>query len=167
MTRELCDFVLTHAAEFNHVNVVNTFRQILKRGIPPKSLAQALQTLEESALQNIQDFADQQIANTLHIMTKQRYKATGPLLLALERRPEEIFGEFNSQNVANLLWAFVTMGTKPGERMMGQLERRAEAISGEFNSQDVANILNFDSQSLDTRLTCGCTTCASMQRGAQ
>ena len=56
-TRELCDFVSTHAAEFNHVNVATTFRQILKKpGIPPKSLAQVLQTLEESALQNMQDF---------------------------------------------------------------------------------------------------------------
>ena len=142
-TRELCDFISTHAAEFNHVNVATAFRQVLKkpRGIPPKALAQALQTLEESALQNMQDFGAQEIANTLHIMAKQRYKASGPLLLALERRAEAISGEFNSQEVANTVWAFATMGTKPGERMMGQLERRAEAISGEFNSQDVANTL--------------------------
>ena len=132
-TRGLCDFVLTHAAEFDHVNVATAFRQILKKpkwGMPPKSLAQALQTLEESALQNMQDFGAQGIASTLHIMAKQKYKATGPLLLALERRAEAISGEFNSQAVANTLWAFATMGTKPGERMMGQLERRAEAISG-------------------------------------
>jgi uncharacterized alpha-E superfamily protein len=74
-------------------------------------------------------------------MAKQRYKATGPLLLELERRAEAISGEFNSQNVANTLWAFATMGKKPGERMMGQLERRAEAISGEFTAQEVANTL--------------------------
>ena len=30
-TRELCDFVLTHAEEFNHVDVATTFRQILKK----------------------------------------------------------------------------------------------------------------------------------------
>jgi hypothetical protein len=30
-TRELCDFVSTHAAEFNHVNVATAFRQILKK----------------------------------------------------------------------------------------------------------------------------------------
>jgi hypothetical protein len=42
-TRELCDFVSTHAAEFNHVNVATAFRQVLKKpGIPPKALAQAL-----------------------------------------------------------------------------------------------------------------------------
>jgi hypothetical protein len=29
-TRELCDFVLTHAAAFNHVNVATAFRHILK-----------------------------------------------------------------------------------------------------------------------------------------
>ena len=56
-TRELCDFVSTHAAEFNHVNVSTAFRQVLKtpRGTPPRALAQALQTLEESALQNMQN----------------------------------------------------------------------------------------------------------------
>ncbi len=69
--------------------------------IPPNALAQALHTLEVSALQNIQDFGAQGIANTLHIMAKQRYKATGPLLLALGRRAEAISGEFKSQNVAN------------------------------------------------------------------
>ncbi len=42
--RELCDFVSTHAAAFNHVNVATAFRQVLKKpGIPPKTLAQALQ----------------------------------------------------------------------------------------------------------------------------
>jgi hypothetical protein len=67
--------------------------------------------------------------------------ATGPLLLALERRAEAISGEFNSQDVANTLWAYATMGRKPGERLMGQLGRRVDAISGELNSQDVANTL--------------------------
>jgi hypothetical protein len=124
------------------VNVATAFRQVLKkRGIPPKSLAQALQTLEESALQNMQDFGAQEIANTLHIMAKQRYKATGPLLLALERRAEAISGKFNSQDVAHTLWAFATMGTRPGERMMRQLERQAEAMSWDFNSQAVAKTL--------------------------
>jgi hypothetical protein len=142
-TRELCDFVLTHAADFNHVNEATAFRQILKnqRVVPPKSLAQALQTLEESALQNMQDFAARHIASTLHIMAKQKYKPTGNLLLALERRAGAISGEFNAQAVANTLWAFATMGTKPGKRMMGQLERQAEAISGEFNSENVAAVL--------------------------
>ena len=67
----------------------------------PKSLAQALQTLEESALQNMQDFGAQGIANTLHIMAKQRYKAKSPVLLALEQQAEAISGEFNSQDIAS------------------------------------------------------------------
>ena len=113
-TTELCGFVSTHAAEFNHVNVATAFRQVLKKGIPPKSLAQVLQTLEESAMQKMQDFGAKQIASTLHIMAKQRYKATGPLLLALERRGEAISAEFNSQAVANTLWAYATLGRKPG-----------------------------------------------------
>jgi hypothetical protein len=112
-----------------------------RRGIPPKALAQALQTLEVSALQNMQDFGAQEIANTLHIMAKQRHKVTDTRMLALERRAETISGEFKPQNVANTLWAYETMGTKPGDWMMGQLERRAEARSGEFNSQNVANML--------------------------
>ncbi len=85
-----------------------------EKGIPPKALAQELQTLEESAMQNMQDFGPQQIASTLHIMAKQRYKARGHLLLALERRAEAISGEFKPQEFANMLWAFATMGTKPG-----------------------------------------------------
>ena len=56
-TRELCDFVSTHAAEFNQVTVATTFRQVLKKpmGIPPKALAQTLQALKEFALQNMQE----------------------------------------------------------------------------------------------------------------
>jgi hypothetical protein len=114
-TRELCDFVLTHAAEFNHVNVSTASLQILKKpkGMPPKSLARALQTLEETALDSMQDFEAQGIANTLHTMVKQWNKTTGPLLLTLERRGEEITVEFKPQEVSNTLWAFATMGTKP------------------------------------------------------
>ena len=112
-TRELCDFISTHAAEFNHVNVATAFRQVLKkpRGIPPKALAQALQTLEESALQNMKDFGARQIANTLHIMAKQRYTVTGPLLLALERLAETMIRglQLTSSVVASTLWAFATM----------------------------------------------------------
>jgi hypothetical protein len=50
-SRELCDFVSMHAAEFNHVKCGHSFRQVLKKplGIPPKSLEQAFQSLEGSA----------------------------------------------------------------------------------------------------------------------
>ena len=75
-----------------------------RRGVSQDTVAQALRTLEESALQNIHDFGSQGIANTLHIMAKQRhYKPIGNLLLSLERRAEAISGEFNSQEVANTL----------------------------------------------------------------
>jgi hypothetical protein len=81
------------------------------------------------------------MASTQDIMAKQRYKAAGHLLLALEHQTQEISGKFNSQAVACTLWAFAAMWTKPGKRMMGQLERRAEAISGECNSLNFANKL--------------------------
>ncbi len=55
-TRELCVFVLTHAAEFDHECGHSFPPSPEKPGIPLKALAQALETLEESALQNIQDF---------------------------------------------------------------------------------------------------------------
>ncbi len=46
-TRDLCDFVSTHAAEFNHVNVVTAFLLVLKkkRGISSKSQFSTLYTL--------------------------------------------------------------------------------------------------------------------------
>jgi hypothetical protein len=78
--------------------------------------------------------------NKLPALAKQRYKAAGHLLLALERRTQAISGEFSSQAVASTLWAFAAMWTKE-KRTMGQLERRAEAISGECNSLDFANTL--------------------------
>jgi len=76
-----------------------------RRGISPDTVAKAaLRTLEESALQNIDDFGSQEIANTLHIMAKQRhYKPIENLLLALEGRAEAISGEFDSQHIANTL----------------------------------------------------------------
>jgi hypothetical protein len=142
-TRELCDFVSTHVSEFNHVNVATAFRQVLQKptGMHPQSLTQALQTLEQSALQNMPDFDARGIANTLHIMAKQRYKTKGPLLLALEGRAEAVAGELSAQEVSNVLWAYATMGRMPGERMMGLLEGRSEAIAGQFSSQHVANLL--------------------------
>jgi hypothetical protein len=113
-----------------------------RRGVSQDTVAKALRTLEESAMQNIHDFGSQQIVNTIHIMVKERhYEHKENLLLTLDRRTEAISGEFNSQVVVNTMWTYATMGTKPGEKMMGQLERRTETISGEFNSQDVVNKL--------------------------
>jgi hypothetical protein len=59
-------------------------------------VAKALKTLEESDLQNIQDFEPVQSTSTLHIMTKQRHNPSQALMMTLERRTEEISGELNS-----------------------------------------------------------------------
>ena len=116
--QELCELIHASSMQFNHVNVASAFPRVLQmppRGVSEDTMAKALRTLEESALQNIHDFGSQGIANTLHIMAKQRhYKPIENLLLALEGRAEVISGEVNSQHVANTLWAFATMGRKPG-----------------------------------------------------
>ena len=116
------------AAGFNHV--ATAFRQILKTpGNPSQITGAGITNTGGVALQNMQDCGAQGIANTLHIIVKQRYNATGPRLLALERRVEAISGEFKSQEVANTLWAFVRMGTKSLERMIEQLEGRYQGSS--------------------------------------
>ena len=96
-----------------------------RRGVSQDTVAKTLRMLEESALQNIDDFGSQGIANTLHILAKQRnYKPKENLWLALERRAEAISGEFNSQHVANKLWAFTTV--EWGENRFSNLEAVAE-----------------------------------------
>ncbi len=95
--------------------MATSFHKVLEGARGQKS-EYTLRTLERCAMQKMQEFKPQEIANTLLTMTKYSYKPTEPLLLALERRAEAISGEFNSQSVANTLWAFATMGTKPGER---------------------------------------------------
>ena len=137
-TKELCDLICKHAAEFDHVNVATALRKVLqnRRGRGDGTDQHALDTLEKLAMTNMEAFRPREIANILHIMAKRRYKST--LWSDLERRAEAIAGEFDSKGIANTLWAYATMGTKPGERMMGKLEGRAEAISGEFKPQDVA-----------------------------
>jgi hypothetical protein len=72
----LCDLINASSTQFNHVNVATAFRRVLqmpRRGVSQDTVAKALRTLEESALHNIHDFGSQGIANTLHIMAKQRY----------------------------------------------------------------------------------------------
>ena len=142
--QELWDLIRSSSAGFNHVNVATALRKVLqlpRHGVSPEVVVKALKTIEESALQKMQVFGTQEIANTWHIMAKHRHKPSQALLMALECRAEELAEEFNTQEVVNSLWAFATMGRTPGERLMGQLEGRAEAISGEFNSQEVANTL--------------------------
>jgi len=75
-TRQLCDFVSTHAAEFNHVNVATSFRKILQvsRGGGERSMQHALDALEKAAVRVMEAFQPQEIANILHITAKKRYK---------------------------------------------------------------------------------------------
>ena len=115
--QELSDLIRSSSAEFDHVNVATALRKVLqapRRGVSPEVVVTALKAMEESALQKMQDFGPQETANTLHIMAKHRHKPSQALLMALDRRAEEISGEFNQQHVANTLWALATMGTKPG-----------------------------------------------------
>jgi hypothetical protein len=97
--QEICELIHASCTQFNHVNVATAFRTVLQMprlGVSQDTVAKALQTLEESALQNIHDFGSQGIANILHIMAKQRYyNPQENLLLALERRAEAISGEFS------------------------------------------------------------------------
>jgi hypothetical protein len=112
-TRGLCSFISisTHAAELNHVNVASSFPDPVKAKPRIVEGSVSRQTQEASALQIMQDFEAQQIANTLHIMAKQRYTVTGPLLLALERLAETMIRglQLTSSVVASTLWAFATM----------------------------------------------------------
>ena len=141
-TREICDFISIHAAEFDHVNVTTSSQKLLqfsRLGVLEGTVQHVFHTLEVCVLQKMQDFGPQEISNTLHIIAKKHKKTS--ILQQLERRAETISREFDSQSLPNTLWVYVTMGTKPGEQIMGQLERRAEVISGNFISQNVANTL--------------------------
>jgi hypothetical protein len=137
-TETLCAIIKTRAADFDHINVATALRKALEapRHLVPKKI---MDILEESALKNMETFGPQEIASSLHIAAKKRYRPQDGLFSAIEQRAEAISGEFNAQNVANTLWAYAKMGRKPGERLMGLLEGRAEAISREFNAQAVAN----------------------------
>ena len=57
-TRELRAFILTHAAELNHVNVATSFRKILEvsRAGPEGSVQHALATLQKAAIRVMEVF---------------------------------------------------------------------------------------------------------------
>jgi hypothetical protein len=138
----LCAFIATNAAELSACNVANSFRKLFQLSSTPadkERWQQAVGILEEAATRLMQKFQPQQIANILHITTKNGYQTC--LLPELERRAEATGGDFNSQNVANTLWTYATMGRKPGERLMGLLERWAEVTAGEFQVAGVAQML--------------------------
>ena len=111
-------------------------------GGPRGVVERALQALEAAALQTIDAFGAREVANTLHIMAKCRYRAWDRTLVPeLEGRAEAVARTFNAQGVSITLWAYATMGRGPGTGLMRELEGRAEAVAGTFNTQEVANTL--------------------------
>ena len=106
-----------HASAFNHVNVATAFRKLLqapRAGMPRGVVERTLEALERQTLQTMEDFGPQEIANTLHMMAKKRYRpASKTLLPALEGRLRAVAGECNPQGIANTLWAFATLGKRP------------------------------------------------------
>ena len=131
---QLCTLIEARATEFNQVNVATTFRKLLQNNSGPQgAVERAQQALEAAALRTIDAFGAQQVANTLHIMAKSRYRAWDRTLVPeLEGRAEAVSGTFNAQDMANTLWAYATMGRKPGAGLMRELEGRAEALAGTF-----------------------------------
>ena len=84
----------------------------------------------------------QEVANTLHIMAKTRYRPWDRTLVPeLQGRAEALAGTFKAQEVANTPWAYATMGREPGAGVMQGLSGRAEALAGTFNTQGVSNTL--------------------------
>ena len=134
-----------HAAAFNHVNVATAFLKLLhelRAGMPRGVVEHPLEALEQRALQTMDDFAPQQIANTLHMMAKKRYRpARTALIPALEGRLRVVAGESKPQNIANTLSAFATLGERPGAGVVEALEGRLRAVAGESKPQEIANTL--------------------------
>jgi len=92
--------VAARAADFNHVNVATAFRHMMmaQHGNRPGVEANALQTLEESALQKIGEFEAREVANLLHIMAKRGYRPAHRSLPAeLDRRAEALAADFTPQ----------------------------------------------------------------------
>jgi hypothetical protein len=124
-------------------DVATAFRKLLARcdSRPDGVVERALHALEESGLQNIEDFDHQAIANILHAMAEGRHQSNPLFLEALEQHARATAGAFETQHVAKMLWAYATMGREPGAAVMKTLGGRAEAVTGTFNAQDVANTL--------------------------
>ena len=141
----LCALIEARGAAFNHVNVSTAFRKLLperRAGVPKGAVEDALRVLEAAALRTMAEFQAQNVASTLHIMAKTRYRPADPrLLLELDRKVEELVREFNVQSVSTTLWAYATMGREPEERVMGMLEERVGEVLREYHAQNVANTL--------------------------
>jgi hypothetical protein len=97
---KLCTLIEARAAEFNHVNAVTAFRALLQSrrdGEPRGVVERALQTLEAAALRTIETFWAREVANTLHIIAKTRYRPWDRALIPnLEGPAEAVAGTFNA-----------------------------------------------------------------------
>jgi len=139
---ELCTCIEAKAADFNYVNVTTAFRQLLKMARQAGVRQSALQVLEDVMMRKMGDFGPREVASTLHIMAKARYRPKNRALLpALDMQVEKVVREYDAQAVANTVWAYATMGREPGEGVMGMLEGRMGEVVGEYNAQDVANTM--------------------------
>ena len=100
------------------MNVATAFRKLLlasRSGMPRGVVEDALQALEQRALQTMEDFGAREIANTLHSMAKARYRpAYAALLHELGVQLRAVAAECKPQEIANTLWAYATMGERPG-----------------------------------------------------
>ena len=133
---ELCACIEAKATDFNYVAVATAFRQLLKMarqaGVRPITQQSALQVLEDVMMRKMGDFGPLQVASTLHIMAKARYRPYNRALLPeLELQIERVVSKYNAQNVANTVWAYARMGREPGEGVMGMLEGRMGEVAGE------------------------------------
>ena len=100
---QLCTLIAARKAEFDHVHMATAFRKLLQSrrdGVPHRVVERALQALEESALEKIEDFQSKQLATTLHAMAKDRYHPSNPRVLeALEQQAAATASTFNAQEV--------------------------------------------------------------------
>eukprot|EP00286_Rhodomonas_abbreviata_P000662 CAMPEP_0181289476 /NCGR_PEP_ID=MMETSP1101-20121128/901_1 /TAXON_ID=46948 /ORGANISM="Rhodomonas abbreviata, Strain Caron Lab Isolate" /LENGTH=224 /DNA_ID=CAMNT_0023393697 /DNA_START=464 /DNA_END=1135 /DNA_ORIENTATION=+ len=122
---ELCDLIRTRVHDMNYVNVATAFGTMAKvgsrgRGDPRTAKAKraAVVALTERALQQLEDFKPQNVANTLWALAKMRVEADKRLLRALSLRATASAADFKPQEVANTLWAFATMGVKADKRLL-------------------------------------------------
>ena len=103
MTRESSVTLFQLMVQSPQSLATSTWRQISisaeKAGNPSQSTCADITPFEETTLQNMQDFGDQQITNTLLVMMKQRQSDRDG---SGGRSRRAISGKFNSQEVANM-----------------------------------------------------------------
>ena len=140
---ELCALIEHRSLEFNHVNVATAFRKLLPASKSTRgSIQQALEMLEQRAMQTMEVFEPQGIANVLHMMAKKSYTPTNAALLpGLEKQAEKVSSTFKPQEIANTLWAIAKLGRRPGMRLIDSLEGRLRDVADEFNAEKVSNTL--------------------------